>query len=332
MYLFVLLVGYVGPPPVPPPGLALTVDNFSFQLVDSPFESWLQRIQRLWLEERTEQERRAELLELKINSLVRRMESKQPSTTTATPSTSSSAAATGTASGSSSASSLSEFRRLRSSSTGAPSGNSKIGDTPRSTAQSVSSAGGLMASMISPRVPASAAAESRDRNVDSPTRSRLLPFLTGTSSPRNQRKVTPVVNSDLSPTPSSLPKMSPKSPTSPDSSRPANPWAHLPGQNSAFGQFLFVIFLIVRFVFVLRTRARRDCPDATTPERDEQSHLHPTSGALGSRCRQGGQRSRHSNADALWPQQQLSSTHLSFEESLAAQSYTQANWHVHVGE
>lgn len=61
--------GYVNPPAMPEPGITLTISDVTLTVVDGPLESWLQRVGRSFLAEKAEQERREELLKIKIEAL-----------------------------------------------------------------------------------------------------------------------------------------------------------------------------------------------------------------------------------------------------------------------
>jgi hypothetical protein len=61
--------GYVGKPAIPPPAVYFTVQSLQLQLIDQPLESFLQQMYSLWLEERSEQERRAAILKLKLAAI-----------------------------------------------------------------------------------------------------------------------------------------------------------------------------------------------------------------------------------------------------------------------
>ena len=63
--------GYTGPPSPPAPGLSMQLKAVQFEVVDEPMESFLQHLHLLWLEERTEQERRRALLKLRIDKMRR---------------------------------------------------------------------------------------------------------------------------------------------------------------------------------------------------------------------------------------------------------------------
>jgi len=64
--------GYVAGPSPPQPGLQLSAQSLQIEMVDSPMESFLQRIHQLWLDEKAEQQRREELFVLKIEALRRK--------------------------------------------------------------------------------------------------------------------------------------------------------------------------------------------------------------------------------------------------------------------
>jgi hypothetical protein len=57
--------GYAGPPPQPPPGLRLTLDDLCVSLVDAPLEAWLQQVAALWETERAERSRREAMLSVR---------------------------------------------------------------------------------------------------------------------------------------------------------------------------------------------------------------------------------------------------------------------------
>ena len=59
--------GYLGVLLPPAPGLTMRVENMQLEVVDEPMESFLQHLHLLWLDERSEQERRRALLQLKLS-------------------------------------------------------------------------------------------------------------------------------------------------------------------------------------------------------------------------------------------------------------------------
>ena len=61
-----------------PPSLLLSITGCQFEIVDAPFESWLQHLHLLWLDERAEQERRRALLRLKIETMQREGQMERP--------------------------------------------------------------------------------------------------------------------------------------------------------------------------------------------------------------------------------------------------------------
>ena len=71
--------GYTGPPDIPAPGLSMRLKAVQFEVVDEPMESFLQHLHVLWLEERTEQERRRALLKLRIDKMRRDKGAAHPS-------------------------------------------------------------------------------------------------------------------------------------------------------------------------------------------------------------------------------------------------------------